>query len=325
MTIPHQFNPLRRNHENHYKQITELFFEITDDSQAMLRNNAVQNYFVNVVTTHCQVDELEKAANIHNVIYLLGKLFREDRYSATRYLQYATVLRYLLAIPSINAKVDLQFDKVVAPALLGTTNQFKHHFVEKHYLKNMSRTMNTAFYQHLQEQMNLTVQEVTTKQRRVDELEEMLALKTAANKHLEEKVRVKKQEAKFARLKLKEQLGKLNSDERVKMDMLEQALDNRQREKELVKQENHDRFLQRQLSSTKLIEIPLSELKLEDGVGSTSPPKHRGLLHLFNRSSKEKSPTIERKHKHTQGESHSPPTERAYKRSQSEMVIKRRH
>ena len=157
------------------------------------------------------------------------------------------------------------------------------------------------------------------------ELEEMLALKTAANKHLEEKVRVKKQEAKFARLKLKEQLGKLNSDERVKMDMLEQALDNRQREKELVKQENHDRFLQRQLSSTKLIEIPLSELKLEDGVGSTSPPKHRGLLHLFNRSSKEKSPTIERKHKHTQGESHSPPTERAYKRSQSEMVIKRRH
>ena len=325
LTIPHHFNPLRRNHENYYKQIIELFFENTDERQKSLRNNAVLNYFVNVVTTHCQVDELEKAAHIHNVICLLGKLYREDAHSPTRNNQYGKVLRNLLSIPSENAKVDNIFDEAVAPALFETMNQFRHLFAEKHYLKNMSRTMNTAFYQHLQGQLNLTVQIATTNQRRVEELEEVIALKTAANKHLEEKVKVKKQESKLATLKLKDQLGKLSSAERVKMEMVEQALDARQQKKMLVKQENHDRYLQRQLSSTMLIDVPLSELKMDDEVVSTSPTnKHRGILHIF-RSSKEKSPTLERKHKHKQGESHSPPTERAYKRSQSEMTLKKKH
>lgn len=325
LTIQHHYNPLRRNHENYYKQITEQFFEITDDRQKSLQNNSVLNYFVNVVTTHCQVDELEKAENIHNVIYLLGKLYREDAHSANRSIQYGKILRNLLCIPRENPKVDNMFDEAAAPALFGTTNQFRHLFAEKHYLKNMSRTMNTTFYQHLQEQLNLIVQVATTHQRRIEELEEVIALKTATNKHLEEKVKIKKQEAKLATLKLKDQLGKLSSDERVKMERVEQALDGLQRKKMLVKQENHDRYLQRQLSSTMLIEAPLSELKLDDEVVSTSPVnKHRGILHIF-RSSKEKSPTFERKHKHTQGESHSPPTERAYKRSQSEMTFKKRH
>lgn len=325
LTIPHHFSPLRKNHVDYYKQITAQFFEAQPEDVITHRNNVVTNYFVNLVCTHCQVDELEKAANIHNVIYFLGKLYREDeKIGLSKDLKYAKVLRNLLHIPSVNEKVDSLFDEIVSGALLNSSH-FKHHFSEKHYLKNITRTMNTVFYQHLQDHLNVAIQEVTDMRNKLAEMEEVVALKTNANKYLEDKVTVKKYEAKLAKLKLKEQLGRLSSDDRAKMETIEHALDNRKHEKQLVKHEQQEKYKQRQQSTTKL-EIPFGELRIEDEVSVSPSTKHRGILHIF-RGSKEKSPTLERKVKYapTQVDGNSPPKQSHFKRTQSEGLLKKKH
>ncbi len=136
--------------DRHYFDILSEFFPTTGymvtqhpvNPNADIREQAVLNFFVNAVARLCQFERASQGQDIHNAIYLLGKMYDADKDSASRNHLYTKVLRQILQIPSKEAQVDSMFDEVVVKFILGgePNRHFKIPFDLSQYVLSITQT-----------------------------------------------------------------------------------------------------------------------------------------------------------------------------------------
>lgn len=145
--------------DRHYCDILSEFFPTTEyappvNQNGDIRDQAVLNFFVNAVARLCQFERASQGQDIHNVIYLLGKMYDADKDNAPRNHLYAKVLRQLLQIPTIGAQSDRMFDDVVIRFILGGEpyKHFKIPFDLSQY--QLSITQTRQFTQTVQSRLH---------------------------------------------------------------------------------------------------------------------------------------------------------------------------